>query len=267
MKSNRILILAAICFVFVACTKEPEPPSEGLILYYTFDGNVNDYSGNSNDGNNFTAGKFINGIRGKALDFNGTDDYIRVSKSIYSAEGLTFSFWIKSRGPVNTENNGVIVSKYNMRTDSRCFLIYSFGAYEGRNDNRLSAAFYKNGYSSGYHDNVKSYMTKDELSAFPSESSLWTIENPVRLRTDIWTHCVVNVTSNNLEVWMDGVLCTKKQREYDTYFDTPDEPVYIGNCFAIGEGENNHFNGMIDELRIYKRGLTRDEIQILYNYR
>jgi hypothetical protein len=260
-------ILTALCLLFSSCSKEPEPPTEGLFLHYTFDGNIDDLSGNGNEGIDFTAGNFVKGVRGQALDFDGITDYVRLSKSIYTAEGLTFSFWIKPRGSINTENNGVIISKYNMRNDSRCFLIWSFGAYETRNDNRLSAAFYKDRYTSAIHDHVKSYMTTDELPAFPSDPSLWTIANPKKLTIGAWTHCVVNVTGNSIEAWIDGVLCAKKQREYETYFDTPDEPVFIGNCFAIGEGMNNHFNGIIDELRIYNRGLTKEEIQILFEYR
>jgi hypothetical protein len=43
--------------------------------------------------------------------------------------------------------------------------------------------------------------------------------------------------------------------------------MYIGNILAGGEGSNNHFNGVIDELRIYDRELTKKEIQILFHAR
>lgn len=151
-----------------------------------------------------------------------------------------------------------------MTTCLRSFVINSFGANETRKDNRLSAAFYKYGYSSGYHDNVKSYMETAELSAYPSDPNLWTILNPRKLEIGAWTHCVINVTATTIEAWINGDLCTKKQREYETYFDSQNEPVYIGNILALGSGDNNHFNGIIDELRIYNRGLTRNEIQILF---
>jgi hypothetical protein len=251
-------------FIVISCKKEDDPPTSGLILYYTFDGNVNDASGKNNNGINLTSGNFVSGKHGKALDFNGTSDYIQLSNTINSANGLSFSFWIKSRGAAGTENNGVIIGKYSMATNLRCFLIYSFGAYETRKDNRISAAFYAFGYSSSYHDNVKSYLETAELSAFPSDSTLWTIINPVRLKIGTWTHCVINVTSSTIESWVNGVLCTKKQREYYTYFDSPDESVYLGNSLALGEGSNNHFNGIIDELRIYNRELTPKEINILF---
>jgi len=267
MKSHLFLkvFILITCFIFTSCTKKYDPLANGLILYYTFDGNVNDVSGNNNNGINYTSSNYVSGIRGQALDFNGTSDYIQLSDTINSENGLSFSFWIKSRGATGTENNGVIIGKYNMTTHLRCFLIYSFGTYETRNDNRLSAAFYKYGSSSFYHDNVKSYLETGELSVFPSDPSLWAIINPVRLQIGTWTHCVINVTATTIEAWINGRLCTKKQREYLTYFDSPDEPVYIGNNLSAGAGSNNHFNGIIDEFRIYNIGLTKEEIQILFN--
>jgi hypothetical protein len=266
MKSPLLLKVSILltCFILTSCTKEIELPAYGLILHYSFDRNLKDLSGNNNDGINYTSSNYVAGIRGLALDFNGTSDYIQLSRTINSENGLSFSFWIKSRGAAATENNGVIIGKYNMTANYRCFMIYSFGAYETRNDNRLSAAFYKYGYSSSFHDNVKSYLEPGELSVFPSDPSLWTIINPERIRLGTWTHCVINVTATTVEAWINGTLCTKKQREYLTYFDSPDEPVYIGNILAGGAGSNNHFNGVIDELRIYNRELTKKEIQILF---
>jgi hypothetical protein len=262
--SLNIAILILTCVIVTSCTKMDDPPANGLILYYNFNGNINDASGNSNHGINKSSGRFVPGKRGLAMDFNGISDYIQLMNTINSEDGLSFSFWMKSRGAVGTENNGVIIGKYNMTTRLRSFLIYSFGAGETRNDNRLSAAFYKNGISTYYHDNVKSYMETAELSDYSSDPSLWTILNPRRLDIGAWTHCVVNVTSTTVEAWINGVLCTKKQREYATYFDSQNEPVYIGNNPALGSGDNNHFCGILDELRIYSRGLTRDEIQILF---
>jgi hypothetical protein len=269
MKSS-LFIKASIlisCFILNSCTKEFDPPSDGLVLYYPFDRNTYDLSGNNNDGINYTSSNYVSGILGKALDFNGTSDYIQLSDTINSENGLSFSFWIKSRGASGTENNGVIICKYNMTTNSRCFQIYSFGANDDRNNNRLSAAFYRYGYSSAYHDNIKSYLETSELSIYPSDPSLWTILNPKKLEIGTWTHCVINVTATHIEAWINGILCTNKQREYTKYFNSQDEPIYIGNSLNGGGGSNNHFNGIIDEFRIYNRELTKKEIQVLYNYR
>ncbi len=241
-----------------------DPPTGGLILYYPFDGNMNDLSNAKNNGINYTAGKYVAGKWGQALDFNGTSDYFQLSDPINSSYGLSFSFWINTRGVNGLENNGVIISKYNMTAQMRCFMVYSFGSGTARTDNRLSAAFYKFSTSASYHDQTKSYFETAELAVYPTPASFWTLTNPKRLEPGVWTHCVVNVTSTSIEVWLNGELCTKKQREYTSYFDTPDEPVYIGNNLASGEGTNNHFNGILDEFRIYYRELSVEEIQTLF---
>ena len=259
-----ICIMLSSAFLF-SCTKESDSLEDGLIFYYPFNGNVKDAAGNGNHGIDYTTGNYVTGKRGKALDFNGTSDYIQLKRTINSEKGLTFSFWMKSRGAYGTENSGVIIGKYSMSTNSKCFLIYSFGPYEARTDNRLAAAFYKEGYSSAIHDNVKSWFEAAELLVYPSSPALWTISNPKRIEIGVWTHCVINVSETDLEVWLNGTLCTTKTREYSSYFDSTNEPVYIGNNLSCGAGSNNHFNGVLDELRIYNRTLTREEIQNLYN--
>jgi hypothetical protein len=265
MKSKTALLLSLLipCSIMVSCVKWLEPPADGLELYYTFDRNLDDLSGNNNDGINYTSNNYVKGRWAQALDFNGTSDFIQISNTLNAENGLSFSFWIKSRGATGMENNGAIVSKYNMTAHLRCFMIYTFGAYETRNDNRLSAAFYKYQNSSAIHDNIKSYLDVNDLNPFP-DPSLWTIIKPKRIETGTWTHCVINVTSTEIQAWLNGELCAKKRREYTTYFDSPAEPTFIGNNLAIGEGNNNHFNGALDELRIFSRGLSEREIKILF---
>ena len=235
----------------------------GLIAYYPFDSTANDASGNENHGIEIGNSVYQKGMVNKAKDFDGTNDYIQLTNTLNGSKGLTFSFWLCTRGANGVENNGVIVGKYNMATDARCFLIYSFGMNATREDNRLYAAFYKYGSSANIHDHLQSYMEYGELSAYP-DTSLWTIYNPQRLVQDNWTHCVINYTDTTVETWLDGKLCTTKKREHAEYFDSEDEPVYIGNIIQGGTGDNNHFNGLLDELRIYNRGLTEREILALY---
>jgi hypothetical protein len=238
-------------------------PTDGLVLYMPFDGNVNDLSMNNNGGIDYTSQKYVPGKKSQALDFNGTSDYIVLSNTINSQYGLSFSFWVNTRGAQVTENNGSIISKYSKVNNTRCFMVYSFGSYDTRNDNRLSAAFYEYGTSSAYHDMTKSYLEPADLLSYPNPA-LWTILNPTRLSTGEWTHCVVNLTATAIETWINGKLCTKKTREYASYSASDFEPVLIGNNYDIGEGTNNHFNGMLDELRVYNRGLTNKEITTLF---
>ena len=241
-----------------------EIPTTGLMLYMPFNGNLNDLSGNNNTGIDYTSHNYVAGMRSQALDFNGTTDYVQLTNSINSKYGLSFSFWLKTRGAIATENNGSIVSKYSKINFARSFMVYSFGSNLNRYDNRLGAAFYSDGGSSTYyHDMTKSYLEPVELLVYPNPS-LWTITNPTRLIKEEWTHCVVNVTQTAIETWINGKLCTKKSREYTSYFNSNTEPVLIGNNYDCGDGSNNHFNGSLDELRIYNRVLTNDEIKTLF---
>ena len=269
MKSTQFIstLFFMILVILFSCTKVENPPTDGLLVYYNFEGNLNDQSSNVNNGVEATSGNYVSGVNGKGLDFNGTSDYFTLTSTLNSKNGLSFSFWIKSRGAAGTENNGVIIAKYNSTADARCFMVYSFGSGSARGDNRLSAAFYRDGSSAQIHDNVKSYFVESELSVYPSDPSLWTIIKATKLEPGKWTHCVINVTPTTLEAWLDGVLCVKKEREHNIYFDSPTEPICIGNTLNAGDGSNNHYNGVLDEFRIYDRGLTEKEIQTLYKTR
>lgn len=240
-----------------------EISTEGLLLYMPFDGNLRDFSRNKKKSNNYTSSNYVPGIKGQALDFNGTTDYVQLNKSINAKNGLSFVFWINSRGAQPNQNNGVIIGKYNMSGHHRSFLVSSFGVKNDNKVNKLSTAFYKYGYTSSTKDHLKSTMDTMELSSY-SDPTLWTFPNPRQLSLNKWIHCIVNVTDTTMGLWMNGKLCAQKQREYQTYYDFDNEPVFIGNIPYLGEGTNNHFNGMLDELRIYNRGLTPKEITTLY---
>ena len=238
-------------------------PTDKMVLYYDFNNNLEDRSPEQNNGIDSTGGEYVTGYRDSALDFNGFSDFVTLSKNLVSGEGLSFSFWIKSRGAHGEENNGAIISKYNHATDERCFYIGSFGYYESRDINRLGIVFYKYGSSYSVHDFTRSYF--EDMSIINNNSSeLWNINSPAQLPKNEWVHCVVNCTETTLEIWLNNVLTTSKTREHSKYFDSSEEPVYIGNMFNSGAGHNNHFNGALDELRIYNRGLTTAEIEILY---
>ena len=242
------------------------PSTIGLVLHLPFNGNTNDTSSSLNHGIDYTSGHYVQGKWGKALDFNGLTDYIELTRTLDGTLGFSFSFWLKSRGAQPLENNGTIICKYSMTGHLRTFQILSFGGDETRYDNRLRVYFYNNRYiANAENDMCQSYLGITELESAGYNSALYTLSNPTRLTLDTWTHCVVNLTPTELQIWLNGVLCTKKTREYQSYFNSTDFPLtLIGNCLAAGGGTNNHFNGILDELRLYNRGLTNEEIKVLF---
>jgi hypothetical protein len=260
-----ITFISLLIFVFfIRCEKESRIDlTIGLLAYYPFDGDIKDYSQNQNHGIDSTKGVYVSGIKGLAHDFNGKTDFIRLKDTINFSNGLTFSFWIKSRGFINGENNGCIISKYSM-SGRRSFYVNSFGYQSQVSKNEIRVYFFPKGFTTGGQEWVGSNTTKAEIAQFSFNPDLWTVVEPTALILNTWTHCVVNCTKTDIEIWLNGKFTSSKHREHDIYFDSSEEPVIIGNILHGGEGKNNHLNGSLDELRIYNRPLTLEEIQSLY---
>ena len=70
---------------------------ETLMAYWPLDNNVQDMSGNGNHGEIRGEPQQVNGIVGKALEFDGVDDFIFVedSDSLDITDALTLSAWVK----------------------------------------------------------------------------------------------------------------------------------------------------------------------------
>ncbi len=77
---------------------------------------------------------------------------------------------------------------------------------------------------------------------------------------------MININSSEIAIWIDGQITNKTRRSYQEYFNSS-EPTYIGNTFLIGDDfvYNYRMNGMLDDMRIYDRSLTEEEIQDLFN--
>lgn len=279
------IILCSIAILLFACQSiydgtyeddDPEPttPPEqyshlGLVAYFPFDGDLKDYCDTSNYCIDLSDSVFVNGVSGQAKDFNGETDMLRLYKTLHAGYGLSFSFWVKPRGILDSENNGIIIGKYNSSTVGRCFLVYTQSGSQ-KNAPSLRTSFYPYGNYSNISESIYSNVfTTDDIPA-GRDSSNYTIFEPRYLPLNEWSHCVINVSDSTLEAWINGVLSVSTRRYQEYYNDVSsrnnDVQTYIGNVPNAGSGSNNHFNGSLDELRVYNCPLTADEIQTLYVY-
>lgn len=250
-----------------------DPPVQnynpGLVAYFPFDGDLTDQSDSSrNYCIDHTEGVFVDGVSGQAKDFNGESDMLRLRSTLDVSNGLTFSFWVKSRGVLQGQENGVIICKYDHTTWGRCFTINSQASWTENNPS-LRGNFYPYGNTSNYADGI--YSDIYSLDDVPSgrDTVNYTIYEPMKLPLNEWTHCVINVSDSTMEAWINGTLTVSIVRTYSSYnnisqYYQNDVPTFIGNLPNAGEGSNNHYNGLIDELRVYNCPLTPAEIQALY---
>jgi hypothetical protein len=236
----------------------------GLIGFYPFNNDIHDYSPREN--HCLTEGpiNYTAGVQGQSVEFNGESDYLEFSETLSPNEMKAFSFWVHSYGPVEGENNGSIISKYDKNL-GRSLMINTFGPMNHDFSYNRIGAFYHAGFHYLDGDWVKANYEDFEGEIPNGMEHFWTNYNADTISTTRWHHCVVNLTENKLVVYVDNTVTVTKERSYELYNENNHVPTYIGNTFNGGTGNNNHFHGKLDELRIYDRPLTEEEISQLYH--
>ncbi|MDD4877825.1 MAG: LamG domain-containing protein [Candidatus Nanoarchaeia archaeon] len=78
-----------------------------------------------------------------------------------------------------------------------------------------------------------------------------------------WHHIVATYDSTNMSIYVDGLLKNTSSNEYRDAMPTNDDPLWIGRHWNPDETAQ-WFNGTIDEVRIWKRALSAQQIAALY---
>jgi hypothetical protein len=217
---------------------------EGLIAYYPFNGNPSDQSGNNlngiNHGANLTTDR--KGIPNAAFQFDGNDDYIQVPHhDLLNLSGdFTISLWAEiDSNQVAHEGINDILRKWN-------------GTHEGY----PFAIAYLNQTASDDIEDKLIFVRYDGQACGHGPTSY---SPPVT--NGVFQHIVLVKTGNILKQYLNNALITEFVD--DTACDT-------GNTadMTIGARGNlvRFFKGKIDDIRIYGRALTTQDINVLYNY-
>ncbi len=223
---NLFIILTLITFAvsFVYAANEPE---ESLILYFSFDEldgkNAIDHSQYENHGELVGDTKLADGKFGKALEFNGTSDWVLIPhhETLTVDENVTVMAWINTprlTGPGGAQWQGILAKGNNPR----------------------SYSFYTEANSQCLHLSVG------------GSGSVCNKKVPL----DEWVHVAAQVDGNVHRYWVNGELAGEPggQNPPPGAADTAD--AFVGKTH---EG-NRQFEGRIDEVRIWNRALTEDEV-------
>jgi len=214
--------------------------TDGLVGHWTFNGQDMDWasttaealdrSGNSNNGNvtNFDQTSVARGISGQALEFDGSDDEIQISDDdnlhLYGGD-FTISLWFKADSWTHTG----LIGKSN--DDSTATMDWMF-IKNGENFDFAIGEWYAD-YPLQIHESL--------------------------LPADAWTHLVITKSGNDYELFLNSV---SKDTGSSAQAWTESDDIVIGN-YAVG-ATDGFFDGTIDEVRIYNRALSADEIGELY---
>ncbi len=238
MKSISLFVFILLGIVSTSTNAQNLPaylPANGLVAWYPFNGNANDESGNGNDGtvNGAQLSEDRNFAASSSFVFgNGTHISVPMNAQLFQLPVKTFSCWFKSIG---NQNGGRIYENTFMNGG----IAFHYGG------GNLFDVFYA----------YELYCTgMSNLDA--GEINQW--------------HHLVSISDESLAkatVYLDGSMIGQ----------TDATPAGVNGCFVnanwpwqnqfmrFGIGASNEaFNGLIDDIAIYNRALTQEEITALY---
>ncbi|MEM5784451.1 MAG: LamG-like jellyroll fold domain-containing protein, partial [Candidatus Aenigmatarchaeota archaeon] len=231
--------------------------SKNLVGYWTFDENYGNYiydiSGNENIGSLVNNPYRVKGRLGNAIKFKGTNDYAFVnsnpSLNFAPNESFTISLWINAS---NIQQNDINAWDH---------VILSKGGYN-----------WKKGYSIALIGGLSPARGKILFSALNGTPNIWSdgeLQSSSLVNDSMWHHVVVIFDRDKKErsIYIDGIK-ENSSTISNTYVLTDfsnNEPLRFGTYNISISWE--FFNGTIDDVRIFKRVLSEDEIKQLYNFR
>jgi hypothetical protein len=166
------------------------------------------------------------GWGGQGLSFDGVNDYVKVGNFNLSGNA-TYALWFKTSNSTQTNRRFV-----NLATDS-AYRNCSFDVIGGPSGN---------------------------INCFDGTNSP-TITNPTgaSLANGNWHHFVAVFQTNNIHIYIDGVDKNLSSSNWINQTATNKELSIAGSGVA-----NQYFNGLIDDVRIYNRALSADEVMHSY---
>lgn len=248
LRNSSLLTLAFAVFFLCATltnTAKAQDITSGLVGYWPLDDgsglDVTDTTG-GNDGVLVNSPVWVDGRIGDALQFSGsfaTDNRVDISHSTaLEPDDLTVSLWVYRMDDDQQEWTELLIKGQWFSGNSS---IYSYGFEQVSNTN----------------------IFKWDVSHSDGEDPV--MSNVVPDRT--WTHLVgtYNSATKYVSIYQDGVLIDTQYRS-GTRVKTS-YPIVLG-CYGAGQcttQNSGHFQGKLDEIRIYDRALSAEDITLLYS--
>jgi hypothetical protein len=212
--------------------------TKGLLAYYPFNGNLNDESGNGNNGiaNGASLTTDFLGRAGKAISFDGIDDYVLINDNgKLNSDTVTVSMVVM----VNNVNK---VQAFLNRVSFTNALSFSYGLGQS-----LSAT---NRWDFGVGPNEGCNKTIVYDDAYYARS----VEVMVPGR---WYHLIGVFANGKQQLYVDGKLVSTLNRAFPKLLKCPGQQLVLGGWW---QGQLSSMDGKMDDVRIYNRALGDCEI-------
>jgi hypothetical protein len=209
--------------------------ASGLVAYYPMNGNANDESGKGHNGTVVGAALTTDryGNANGAFSFDGQSDRLVINPfSGFPSTAVSASFWMKC---------GSMLGK------DLCIISYAVA----ENDNAFALAASNPSF---------------RLLIQNGNDNQYSIQSPVSADDGQWHHIVVTWKSadGQVRIYKDGVLAWTAQHGMGRLITST-------GCLGFGEDQDtlggrwgDSFVGQLDDVRIYDRALSVDEVAVLY---
>jgi hypothetical protein len=216
---------------------EPNPFTDGLLVYYPFNTNSLDESGNDNHGKihgaSLAEDRF--GKKNGAYAFNGSGDYIEIEDSqLLITPLLTLSVWI----------------------------------YPSSNARMM--IFGRTIYGNAYHEQYYLHINNQNFIMFGIKRNSrcqpgkgwYEMKSNKKISLNKWSLITASWDGNSLKVYINGKPNDSKSNVPKGTIDNCPSNLQIGRWWSR---DPQFFSGSMDDIRIYNRALSDSEIQQLYN--
>ena len=209
----------------------------GLKAFYPFNGNTNDVSGNNYNGTNIGATLTTDrlGNPNAAYSFNGINNYISIPTNVFDYPEFTYAAWVNMNNL--TDFAQTVISIGNIGAD-QVINVYNQNNVIG---NQYFTFFSYTGYAS---------------------SNLPNIMVPTTNTLNKWQFLVGTRSLTELKFYVDGALVGSIATTLPPAYSTPIQAT-IG---ARSRNDIQFFSGKIDDVSIYNRVISAQEVSNLYNY-
>ena len=229
MKKILFTLFVILCIAITNAQVPSYVPTNGLVGYWPFNGNANDESGNGNNGtvNGATLTNDRFGNASNAYEFNSGEHLISTSQVFSSPNSLSYSVWVKT----NSTISGHII---------------------GFNNGQL--------FHGGRWDRVISIEENNILFyTYPNSNSV-TNQISISVTDNEWHNLIVTMDSQGSKIYVDGILkSTNNSQNIGEGFDG-----YYRFGGLSPDDLNNSLIGSYDDIGIWNRALTEEEVANLY---
>jgi hypothetical protein len=247
MKKNYLKLIVAIVFAsnLFAQNIPSYVPKDGLVGWWPFNGNANDESGNGNDGtvSGATLTNDRNGKINSAYNFQGTSNEIIISKSqtlIQSSFSVSSWCTIDNLNPINFD--ATIIGQMNGGNPNERKWLFGFRKFNSESGIsyymwNTSGILQSNNYTSNWQPNQNQWY-----------NITWVFDS-----------------GNSIKTYVNGTLHSNVNVNFSTFSNLANDVlIKIGNASDIDSELPLQWNGKIDDIAIYNRSLTQQEITALY---